>query len=199
MWHGSVARSLTQFLSPAGRYEGVDVNARTIAWLQDRYQPYPGFHFTHADVRDKVYNSGGAQQGAQYRFPFPDNTFDLVLLKSVFTHMLPADVTTYTSEISRVLKKGGRAVVTYFLLNAESRRFVDQNLDVHGLKFEYGGDPLCRVADPEHPERVVAHDEQRIRDGYGQVGCTLQEIAFGNWCGRPSLLGHQDLIIAIKE
>ena len=55
-----------------------------------------------------------------------------MLLKSVFTHMLPAAVTTYTSEISRVLKKGGRAVVTYFLLNAESRRFVDQNLDVHG-------------------------------------------------------------------
>ena len=48
--NGSVARSLTQFLSPAGRYEGVDVNAGTIAWLQDRYQPYPGFHFTHADV-----------------------------------------------------------------------------------------------------------------------------------------------------
>jgi hypothetical protein len=25
------------------------------------------------------------------------------------------------------------------------------------------------------------------------------EITFGNWCGRPSLLGLQDMIIALKK
>jgi SAM-dependent methyltransferase len=197
--NGSVARSLTHFLSAEGRYDGVDVNGRTVAWLQDRYRKYPNFRFTHADVWNKVYNPGGGTQGASYRFPFADGAFDVVLLKSVFTHMLPADVETYMAEIGRVLKKGGRAVITYFLLNTESRRFIDRGLDVHGLKHDYAGDPLCRVSDPSRPELVVAHDEQRVRDGYARIGCTLLEMVFGNWCGRASLLGHQDLIIAIKN
>jgi hypothetical protein len=49
------------------------------------------------------------------------------------------------------------------------------------------------------PEAVVAHDEQRIREYYAEVGCGVMELAFGNWCGRTSLLGLQDVVIAVKE
>jgi SAM-dependent methyltransferase len=197
--NGSVARALTRFLSPAGRYEGMDVNATTIAWLQARYHSYPNFRFTHANVYNKLYNDGGQQTASTFRFPFGDSSFDLVLLKSVFTHMLPVDLRTYMREIGRVLRKGGRSVITYFLLNDESRQFIDRDLDVHHLKFEYGGDPLCRIANPQIPEAVVAHEERRIRQYCGEVGCSVQEIVFGNWCGRNSQLGHQDLVIAVKE
>jgi SAM-dependent methyltransferase len=197
--NGSVARALTRFLSASGRYEGVDVNATTIAWLQDRYQSHPNFRFTHADVYNKLYNAGGQLTAGEYRFPFADSIFDLVLLKSVFTHMLPADVRTYMREISRVLRQGGRSVITYFLLNDESRDYIERRLDAHGLRFEYRGDPSCRVANRELPEAVVGHDERLIRKCYAEVGCTVQELAFGNWCGRTSLLGHQDLVIAMKE
>lgn len=34
--------------------------------------------------------------------------------------MLPSDVEHYLSEIARVLRKNGRCLVTFFLLNAES-------------------------------------------------------------------------------
>jgi SAM-dependent methyltransferase len=197
--NGAVARALTRFLSPSGRYEGVDVNATTIAWLQERYQSYPNFRFAHANVYNKVYNSGGQLTAGEYRFPFEDSIFDLVLLKSVFTHMLPVDVHAYMREISRVLRQGGRSVITYFLLNGESRRFIERGLDAHRLTFEYAGDPLCRIANPEIPEGVVAHEERRIREYYAEVGCSVLELAFGNWCGRTSLLGHQDLVIAVKE
>jgi SAM-dependent methyltransferase len=197
--NGSVARTLTRFLSASGRYEGVDVNATTIAWLQKRYGSYPNFRFTHANVYHKLYNSEGQVPAGDYRFPFADSVFDLVLLKSVFTHMLPDDMHAYTREIGRVLKQGGRSVVTYFLLNDESRRFIERGLDVHGVKFEYAGDPLCRIANPDMPESVVAHEERRVRDSYAEVGCSVQEVAFGNWCGRTSWLGHQDVVIAVKE
>jgi ubiquinone/menaquinone biosynthesis C-methylase UbiE len=197
--NGSVARALTRFLSPSGRYEGVDVNAAAIGWLQERYGSYPNFRFTHANVYNKVYNAGGRPTAGEYRFPFPDSSFDLVLLKSVFTHMLPADVHTYMREISRVLRQGGRSVITYFLLNEESRSYVERGLDTHALRHEYMGDPLCRVANPELPESVVAHDEGRIRKYYAEVGCSVVELEFGNWCGRTSLLGLQDVVIAVKE
>ena len=197
--NGGVARALTDYLSPPGRYEGVDVNGTTIAWLKQHYAAHPNFRFTHADVSNKLYNSAGSGSAASYRFPFDDSTFDLVLLKSVFTHMLPVDVHAYMREISRVLKKGGRSVVTYFLLNDESLRFIDRGLDTHRLTFEYDGDPMCRIANPDIPEFVVAHDERRIREYYAESGCSVLDLAFGNWCGRSSWLGLQDLVIATKE
>jgi SAM-dependent methyltransferase len=197
--NGSVSRTLTRFLSASGRYEGVDVNATTIAWLQKRYESYPNFRFTHANVYNKLYNLGGQTIAGEYRLPFADSVFDLVLLKSVFTHMLPDDMHTYMREISRVLRQGGRSVITYFLLNDESRRFIERGLDAHRMKFEYAGDPLCRIANPKMPESAVAHEERRVREQYAEVGCSVLEVAFGNWCGRSSQLGHQDLVIAVKE
>jgi SAM-dependent methyltransferase len=196
--NGGVARALTTFLTPPGRYEGVDVNANTIEWLQDHYSRHVGFGFAHADVWNKVYNPGGKLKAGEYRFPFANATFDLVLLKSVFTHMLPADLRSYMSEVARVLKPGGRSMITYFLLNEESRQLIDRGLDLHKVTHVYADDPLCRISDPDRPEAVVAHDERRIRSYYAETGCTLLELSFGDWCGRASILGHQDLVIAAK-
>ena len=90
--NGSVARPLTRYLDGRGRYEGLDINGPGVAWLQERYLSYPNFTFTHANVYNKAYNADGAVAATDYRLPFDDAMFDLVLLKSVFTHMLPEDV-----------------------------------------------------------------------------------------------------------
>jgi len=197
--NGSLARALTTFLTPPGRYEGIDVNEATIAWLRQRYANYPNFQFTHANVYNRLYNAGGQMAPGDYRFPFADGTFDVVLLKSVFTHMPPKDVRTYMREVGRVLRPGGRAVITYFLLNEESQQFIDKGLDAHRFQHVYESDPLCRVANPDMPESAVAHDEGRMRRYYAEVGCSVVDLSFGNWCGRSSQLGHQDLVIAVKE
>lgn len=197
--NGGVARALTRYISAEGRYEGLDVNSNTIAWLQQRYHSYRNFRFTHANVRNRLYNPSGRIRPIDYRFPFADASFDVVLLKSVFTHMVPDEMSAYMREVSRVLTKGGRSVITYFLLNDESLRFVERGLDAHRLVHQYASDPLCRIARPEMPEFVVAHDERRVRESYTRCGCTIADLAFGDWCGRRSLLGHQDLVVAIKE
>ena len=41
---------------------------------------------------------------------------DVAFLTSVFTHMLPEDVEHYLDELARVLKPGGRTLITWFLL-----------------------------------------------------------------------------------
>ncbi len=197
--NGSLSRALTTYLSPVGRYAGVDVNAATVAWLKERYAAFPNFSFEHANVFSKAYNPTGTVAGGDYLFPFPHGSFDVVLLKSVFTHMMPADVRKYFSEIGRVLKPGGRAVITYFLLNDEARRFVASGKSAFPLPFDYQGDPLCRIADPKLPELIVAHDEARIRACYADTGMSLWEVQYGNWCGRKSAGGLQDVIVAVKE
>ena len=196
--NGGVARALTTYLDANGRYEGLDIAADSIAWLQERYRKYPNFRFTHSSVYNKLYNPGGTSAPTDYRFPYPDDSVDVVLLKSVFTHMLPADVRHYLAEVSRVMRPGGRALITYFLLNPESERYVAAGRDVMKIPHVWNDDAGCRVAVVEMPEQVTAHDEQRIRYFYAEAGLTIYEMAFGNWCGRPSLLGLQDLIVGIK-
>jgi SAM-dependent methyltransferase len=196
--NGSVARALTTYLALPGRYEGLDIHGESIRWLQEHYLERAGFRFTHANVYNKMYNAGGSLTASEYRLPYADATFSMALLKSVFTHMLPEDVRCYLRELSRVLRSGARAVITYFLLNNESRSFVSQDKDEVKMRCDWQGDPGCRVANPLVPEEATAHDEERIRAYTAEAGFSIYEITFGNWCGRPSLLGLQDLLILIK-
>ena len=197
--NGSVARALTRYLTAEGRYEGLDINRAGVEWLQERYAPYPNFRFTHANVYNKAYNASGAVPAHEYRLPYDDAAFDVALLKSVFTHMLPQDVRQYMTELARVIRPGGRAVISYFLLNDESRQLLDRGRGTYSLKFEWNGDPSCRVEDIDMPEGVTAHDEQRIRRLYTESGFAVADIAFGSWCGRTSLIGFQDLVVAVRE
>lgn len=197
--NGSIARPLTRYLQRPGRYEGIDVNANSIEWLKQRYANVPNFAFSHVDVANTWYNPGGTTSPEHFALPFESSTFDIVLLKSVFTHMLPVALPPYMREISRVLKKGGRSVITYFLLNEESRRLIEQGADAFQLGQTPAADSSHRIAKPDAPEFVVAHDEGRIRSYYAETGCSILNVEFGNWSGRSSTLGHQDLVIAEKR
>jgi ubiquinone/menaquinone biosynthesis C-methylase UbiE len=95
-------------LAADGSYQGLDIHAGSVKWLTKNYKPYPNFGFTHADVNNKFYNPLRKYQARDYVFPFLDHAFDVALLKSGFTHMLPPDVRRYLREISRVLKVYGR-------------------------------------------------------------------------------------------
>src|SRR5215471_5485373 len=44
--NGSVARALTSYLQPPGRYEGLDVNGDGVKWLSEHYAGRPAFRFT---------------------------------------------------------------------------------------------------------------------------------------------------------
>ena len=155
--------------------------------------------FPTLNVANGWYNPSGTTSPEHFTLPFEGSTFDLVLLKSVFTHMLPTDLPPYMREISRVLKRGGSSVITYFLLNEESRRLIEQGADAFRLNQTPITDPSYQIAKPDAPEFVVAHDEDRIRDYYAETGCSILNLELGDWCGRTSSLGHQDLVIAVKK
>jgi len=117
---GRMAVPLINYLKE-GHYEGFDLHADAIKWCKENIESkYPNFHFNHIDLYHEVYNKNGKVQASNFKFPYKAESFDFIILTSVFTHMKPLDVKNYLSEISRVLKKGGRCFITFLLLNSVS-------------------------------------------------------------------------------
>lgn len=199
---GRLARPVARFLDPTGRYEGLDIVPEGIEWSKKHIvSSYDNVHFTLADVYNKEYNPKGRVQPAEYRFPYEDETFDAVVLVSVFTHMMPADVDRYVSEIARVLKKNGRVFATTYLLNPESIRLMNSPGSEWRFKHELGPHWVTSL---KVPELSVGYDETYLRELYVKHGFSEElEIYQGNWCGRAghwrqSGLEDQDTIVATK-
>jgi SAM-dependent methyltransferase len=192
---GQMAVPLTTYLDQSGSYEGFDVGPELVDWCRLSISPqYPNFHFARADVYNSTYNPTGAVPPADYRFPYADDTFDFVFAKSLFTHMLPADTENYLREVSRVLRPNGRCLITFFLLNDESRHLLGQGAS--SLDFAYGSG-VYRTIDPVTPERAVAYDEAFIHQLFGACRLRIVEpVRYGSWSGRRDALSYQDLVIA---
>jgi len=186
-----------------GSYHGLDIVASGIQWCNDNISSkHPNFEFTLADVYNKEYNPKGHFQASEYEFPYEDETFDLVVLVSVFTHMLPADMEHYVEEISRVLKKGGRCFATYFLINSESLHMMASGQSSVRFKHNLGSYWLVNT---KVPELSVGYDESFVADLYKSCGLIAERnIHYGGWCGRApfwseeSGLGDQDVVVATK-
>ena len=189
---------LTKYLDARGGYEGLDIVKPGVEWCSKTITPrFPNFHFQQADVFNKFYNPRGRYKASEYRFPFEDESFDFVVLNSVMTHLLPADTRNYIGEISRVLRKGGKSFITFFLLNQESRAGLDAGTSTMPFVHEMQG---VLILDPIQPENAVAHEESFMRDLYREHAFVIEEpIRYGSWSGRPDSLTYQDIVIASKS
>jgi ubiquinone/menaquinone biosynthesis C-methylase UbiE len=195
---GRMAIPLTGYLSSKGEYWGFDIVAKGIKWCQSRISSrYGNFHFLHCDIYNKYYNRKGKILAKDYQFPFDNEFFDFIFLTSVFTHMLPSDLENYLREISRVLKVGGKCLITFFLLNDEAENFIRSGLS--SLDFHHKMND-CSTIDENKPETAIAYQEGFVRRLFDQYGLTIIEpIHFGSWCKRDTFLTYQDIIVATKN
>jgi SAM-dependent methyltransferase len=199
---GRLAIAMTTFLNSDGHYDGLDIIPEAINWCKENIgAKHPNVDFTLADVYNKEYNPAGRVTAADYRFPWNDATFDVIVLVSVFTHLLPADFENYVSEISRVLKNDGKVFATYYLITPDSLKQMKssgramqftRNMGTHWLQ-------NGRV-----PELAVGYDETYMEKVYRAHGFDDLRIYLGAWCGRTghwpmeSGIGGQDTVVAAK-
>ena len=197
---GRMAVQLTRFLSDKGRYEGFDIVKRAVDWCSDNISTQFGnFTFQVADIYNKVYHPSGRFQADEFTFPYEDESFDFVFLTSVFTHLLPQGMENYFSEVSRVMKTGGRCFITYFLLDDESSELIKAGRTRH-VCFPHKFDEKCYVMDLEKPEMSVCYGLDYISTLYRENGLEVDgPIHFGSWCERSGeLKSFQDIIVARK-
>jgi SAM-dependent methyltransferase len=192
---GRMARPLAAFLYPErGRYDGFDVDREGIGWCRRRYaRRHPNFTFLRADLFNRRYHPGGAHRAAEYRFPYEDQSFDIVLATSVYTHLLEEEADHYLAESARVLRPGGRLFATFFVLDDESRRRIAAG--EAGLPFLDAHEHLAVVSE-DLPEEAVAYDMGWIRERLAERGLDAVDWRPGTWSGREDGLSFQDIVVA---
>jgi SAM-dependent methyltransferase len=155
---GRTAFALADFLND-GNFAGMDIepvaleSARSNRLLQGKR-----FSFELLDIRNDLYNPNGEYIATEYVLPYPDQTFDVVFLLSVFTHMLTDEVRNYAMQISRVLKPGGRCFFSAFFLDREMERQFPFSSQQHSF------------ADEAIPGIAVAYNSEFLSSTFAENG-----------------------------
>lgn len=183
---GSLPLQLVGFFSGPGSYTGVDVDKVAIKWAQRHISSRDvRIGFQAVNVHNGEYHASGAVDAADFVFPFDDRSFDVIVVKSVFTHMRPNEVSNYIGEIGRLLAPGGHCVMTFFLRNSFRSALIARGAS---LRFPYD-QGYWAFDDEEVPERAIAYDESYIRTVLEDAGLTL---------ARPIVYAHQDVLVATR-
>lgn len=190
---GRIAAPLTQYLRK-GSYQGFDIVAHGIEWCQGRITArHPNFRFFHSDVFNKFYNPEGTLSASEFRFPFPDRSFDVVFLTWVFTHMLPDDVRHYVGEIGRVLRPGGRCYCTAFLITDEARVFIEKGETVRPFRPMDAG--RYWAENPDVPEFATGYTDRDLFGMFAESAMEIRKVVPGYWWTNQFA---QDTFVACK-
>ena len=192
---GRSAIPLTAYLNESGRYEGFDVVKRGVDWCAKNItRSHPNFNFTFIPLNNDLYRSDGPPP-AKFQFPYPDNSFDLIIVNSVFTHMVADEVENYFKEMARVLKTGGVAYTTFFIYEDNKTSFPPD----FKFPFHYGH---YRLMDEKVKSANVAYRMDYLKKALiAANGFKIRHLFAGSWQGLPKekCKEFQDLVIFEKK
>jgi SAM-dependent methyltransferase len=118
--------------------------------------------------------------------------FDVAVAFSVFTHLNPADAANSLSLLKRVLRPGGRAVLTWFLDHPGNP---DDCRVFPGTEF--------RERYPDSPSDFSIHTLSSVLSMTHDADFSLERVSFGYWRGgvQAGFKGqhYQDLTVLTKR
>jgi SAM-dependent methyltransferase len=162
---GRIAIGILERVGEIREYRGVDVDENSTRWGQHYITPRaPNFQFVHIDVENTRYNPSGSDTDFEFTFPFADEEFDIIILYSVFTHMLTGGVQTYLKEFQRMLRPDGKIFLTAFLEEDEGIPDVTENPEGY-LGREWKGPLHCVRYNRRFFETLLAENGFRL-DGF---------------------------------
>jgi len=194
---GRMAIPFTNYLSSKGRYEGFDIVKIGIDWCNKNiHGRFPNFNFKLIPLKNDLYLLNTNEKAAELQFPYKNDSFDLVFLTSVFTHMLPLDVENYISEIQRVLIKDKKCFATFFIIEEENET-TPNSIGSKNFPHNFGNYYLM---DKNVKEANVAFKKSYIEELLKKNNLELTHFIKGNWSGiqNTELNEHQDIVIFKK-
>ena len=186
---GTAAFGLAEILND-GNYIGMDIERVSLASAKANSKlRRKGFQFELLDIRNGGYNPEGKYLATEYVFPYPDESFDIVFMTSVFTHMLTDEVLNYARQIARVLKSGGCCLLTAYLLDREMK-----------IQFPFTSQEHSYMNE-EIPEVVVSYHSAFLISTFANNGmlCTAGPLWGSVHGGESEVGGAQDILVFTKQ
>lgn len=141
-----------------------------------------------------MYNPRGRIEPVTYRFPFPDSSFDVIALFSVFTHTTPPTVHNYVQEIARMLKPGGRLLASMFIVDESTRSRIANGETHRPFQLANDADGTYWTDNPGLPESAIGFDDTAVNAMLSTAGLDPPgPFVRGGWRLRRE---GQDLVIA---
>ena len=160
---GRTAIALTDFLTD-GKYIGMDIEKTALKANTSKKYFGKDFSFELMDIHNFLYNPDGRYKASSYVFPYDNDSFDVIFLISVFTHMRTKDVSNYIKEFGRLLNKGGRCFLSIFLVGYSRDKMVLDKFSEEG--FYYSNEKL--------PEATIGYGLDFIVDEFMKCGLVLK-------------------------
>src|SRR3954453_8586738 len=193
--YGRVAHALAR-RDFEGAYLGLEILPRHVGWCSEHITPASGglYEFAHLDVRNDRYNPGGKMAADEVTFDVADASVDVAVLTSVFTHMYAAEIERYLAELARVLRPGGRALTTFFMLD---ETWLECELAGHSttLPMRFALDESCRYHNESDPLHAIGFTPTWIRSAVADAALRIYALRRGTWCGRRAARGYQDTVV----
>lgn len=186
-------------LAPAiktGQYFGVDIEPLSLlACTDNKFFADKNFSFQILNIQNDEYNKDGAHSASQFKFDFQDNSFDVIFLISVFTHMTTKDVKNYIAEISRMLKPGGTCMFSSIL--------VDHGTTYRSISFPFKSEDHY-FYDQNMPEICIGYKLDFFISEFSSHHMKLVEAPlWGSWRNSPSVESRtgfsQDIVFFRKS
>jgi len=186
---GSMVPHFLGRLGAEARYLGFDVHAPSIHWCQSHFAGDPRAQFFHADLDSPYSASAGPAATRRYPFPAANGSVDLVLAKSVFTHLLEEELVHYLSEVRRVLAPAGRAFVTLFLFDDAAGTAPE------AFPYPARAGATVRWRRRTRPQAAVAYGRAHLMRLLATSGLELDELIAGFWPGTAATPTGQDQLV----
>jgi ubiquinone/menaquinone biosynthesis C-methylase UbiE len=192
---GRFAIPLSNYLDATGTYNGFDVVEKGVDWCQKHISSkYPNFLFQYIPLNNDLYRSDGAN-AANFTFPYEAESFNRVVLFSVFTHLQGTEVANYIKEISRVLEKGGFCLATFFIIDKTEKRYANP-----AFTFPYEQEGYY-LMDKKVKAANVGFSKKYLENLAAKNDLELSKIIFGWWSKNEKIADtdFQDLVIFRKK
>jgi SAM-dependent methyltransferase len=171
-------------------YVGVDIVPELIEYCRGAF---PRFRFEMLDLESDFYNPAAETSPALVQLDFPDESFDVITMFSLITHVTTEVTARYFAESRRLLAPGGSLFFTCFLLNEAAARS-----PVAHHRFPHHHDGGCYYEDEKVVSAAVAYDERAIHALLTENDLAIVFQEGGTWTGHTGL-AFQDIVIAQRS
>ena len=170
---------------PLRRYVGLDADGDMIAFLRENVSD-PRFEYFHIDAQNDLYNPDGEPLSEKTVLPIEGQTFDVICLFSVFTHLDPDDYRTLLKLLRRHAKPDGRLFYTLYiaeltpgghgLIDAFARRMGHEGSS-EGYRPATAEEGGFRDLDPGRPLMWALFSEEYARELIEGTGWEVVELS----------------------